>query len=46
MDDRMIADLYWQQSQQAFFETQNKYGHYCYSIASNVPPTGRMQRKA
>ena len=38
MDDRKIVELYWERSEQAIHETQNKYGHYCFSIANNILP--------
>ena len=38
MEDRKIVDLYWARSEQAIFETQNKYGSYCFSIANNILP--------
>ena len=36
MEDQKIIDLYWQRSEQAIQETDNKYGAYCYSIAWNI----------
>ena len=33
VEDSKIVDLYWERSEQAISETQNKYGHYCLSIA-------------
>lgn len=36
MDDSRIVDLYWQRSEQAIAETQQKYGKYCYRIAYNI----------
>ena len=36
MDDKKIVELYWQRSEQAVAETQNKYGKYCYSIAYQI----------
>ena len=39
MEDSKIVDLYWKRSEQAISETQNKYGHYCLSIARNILPT-------
>lgn len=36
MEDTFIIDLYWQRDEQALVQTQNKYGHYCYTIAFNV----------
>ena len=36
MEDSKIVDLYWERSEQAISETQNKYGHYCLSIARNI----------
>lgn len=39
MEDNKIVDLYWERSEQAISETQNKYGHYCLSISRNILPT-------
>ena len=36
MDDSKIVDLYWQRSEQAIVETEQKYGKYCYRIAYNI----------
>ena len=36
MDDSKIVDLYWQRSEQAIAETEQKYGKYCYRIAYNI----------
>ena len=36
MEDDRIIELYWQRNEAAIAETQNKYGHYCYSIANNI----------
>ncbi len=36
MDDREILDLYFQRSEQAIQETDNKYGSYCFRIAYQV----------
>ena len=36
MDDSKIIDLYWQRSEQAIEETDQKYGKYCYRIAYNI----------
>lgn len=38
MEDSRIVDLYWERSESAIYETQCKYGHYCFSIASNILP--------
>ena len=38
MEDSAIVDLYWERSDQAIYETQLKYGSYCFSIASNILP--------
>lgn len=38
MEDSRIVDLYWQRSEAAIYETQNKYGHYCLAIASSILP--------
>ena len=36
MTDDKIVELYWERSERAISETQNKYGKYCYSIAYNI----------
>lgn len=36
MEDQKIIDLYWQRSEQAIWETDRKYGGYCYAIAYNI----------
>lgn len=36
MKDNQIVNLYWTRDEQAILETQRKYGHYCYAIASNI----------
>ncbi len=36
MDDQMIVQLYWERSEQAIRETDQKYGGYCYAIAKNI----------
>ncbi len=36
MDDAKIVDLYWERSETAIVETQNKYGKYCHRIAYNI----------
>lgn len=36
MNDREIVDLYWQRSEQAITETDNKYGKYCRIVAYNI----------
>ena len=36
MDDSKIIDLYWERSEQAIAETDQKYGKYCYRIAYNI----------
>ena len=33
MNDREIVNLYWQRSEQAITETEQKYGRYCHIIA-------------
>lgn len=38
MEDSRIVDLYWERSEQAIYETQRKYDHYCFSIANNILP--------
>ncbi len=36
MEDKEIVDLYWQRSDLAISETNQKYGRYCYTIAYNI----------
>lgn len=36
MEDQKIITLYWERSEQAISETQQKYGSYCYSIAQRI----------
>lgn len=36
MEDKEIVDLYWQRSDMAISETENKYGRYCRSIAYRI----------
>ena len=36
MEDRQIVDLYWQRSDLAISETDQKYGRYCHSISYNI----------
>ena len=36
MEDEQIIQLYFDRSEQAIQETDNKYGGYCYSIAYNI----------
>ena len=36
MNDREIVNLYWQRSEQAISETEQKYGRYCHRIAYNI----------
>ncbi len=36
MEDRDIITLYWERSEAAIRETQQKYGKYCYVIAYNI----------
>lgn len=36
MDDLQIIDLYWQRSEAAISETDQKYGRFCYGLAMNV----------
>lgn len=38
MDDSEILDLYFARSEQAIVQTHQKYGPYCYSIASHILP--------
>lgn len=36
MEDSEIVDLYWQRSDRAIRETEQKYGRYCHRIAYNI----------
>ena len=36
MEDEGIVSLYWQRSEQAIKETEEKYGSFCYSIAYHM----------
>lgn len=36
MEDSEIVDLYWQRSDQAISESDQKYGRYCRSIAHRI----------
>ena len=36
MDDNKILDLYFARSEQAIMETDQKYGSYCFRIASHI----------
>lgn len=36
MDDNKIVDLYWERSETAIAETQQKYGKYCHHIAYHI----------
>lgn len=36
MEDERIVELYWQRSDQAISETNQKYGRYCHTIAYNI----------
>lgn len=36
MEDKKIVDLYLNRSEEAIFESQQKYGNYCYSIAYRI----------
>lgn len=36
MKDDQIVNLYWQRSEAAISETDNKYGNYCHTIAYNI----------
>ncbi len=36
MEDKQIVDLYWQRSDLAISETDQKYGRYCHTIAYNI----------
>lgn len=36
MEDSRIIELYWQRSEQAISETEQKYGNYCHSISYRI----------
>lgn len=36
MEDQQIVALYWERSESAIVETDQKYGRYCYQIAYNI----------
>lgn len=36
MEDQIIVNLYWERSENAISETQQKYGRYCHSIAYHI----------
>ena len=36
MEDSKIIDLYWQRSEKAITESNEKYGAYCHRIANNI----------
>ncbi len=36
MDDRGIVALYWERNTAAIYETNKKYGAYCFSVADNI----------
>ena len=36
MEDNKIVDLYFERSEEAIVQTQEKYGKYCYSIAYSI----------
>lgn len=36
MNDEQIVELYWNRSENAIFETSNKYSKYCHTIAYNI----------
>ncbi len=36
MDDKSIVELYFKRDERAIFETSQKYGKYCYSIAYRI----------
>ena len=38
MEDRIIIDLYFARNEQAIYETDQKYGKLCFSVANNVLP--------
>lgn len=36
MEDKKIVELYWERSETAIAQTQDKYGRYCHCIAYNI----------
>lgn len=36
MEDSAIVDLYWQRSERAIEESEQKYGAYCCTVAYNI----------
>lgn len=36
MEDKKIIDLYFERNELAIKETDDKYGHYCFSVAYNI----------
>lgn len=36
MEDNQIIELYWKRSSDAIFESNKKYGAYCFSVAKNI----------
>ena len=36
MEDDKIVTLYWKRDENAIFETEQKYGKYCYTVAYNI----------
>ena len=36
MEDKQIVSLYWQRDESAIYETEKKYGNYCYAIANHI----------
>ena len=36
MEDEAIIDLFWQRSEEAIVQTDQKYGRYCRSVAYNI----------
>ena len=36
MEDKKIVSLYWERSENAIRETEQKYGKYCYTVAYNI----------
>ena len=36
MEDSQIIDLYWQRSERAIAESENRYGRYCHAIAFHL----------
>lgn len=36
MDDEKIVSLYWERNEDAIYETEIKYGKFCYTVAYNI----------